>query len=123
MKLFKIIFFALFFLFHAGAVAVTVNLDQTWSFLIDNMENMKYAAMFGMLLYLVNLSVLYLEIRKQQGMVRKAERERDQLKVKMYDMSQEGEENEKNIKSFGESLNEKASGKNDSDAEEDNTKS
>ncbi len=104
MESFKTIVLTFLLLFHITLVIVIVNLDQSFTWLLNNPEVMKFATITGLILAFLYAFLNYLEKNSYERKLRRLEREKNEIKAKFYDQKEEEERIDKSIKSFGNSL-------------------
>lgn len=95
MKKSKFIFYLIFFIFHLGLFIFTLVVDHNrnnFDFLFAiqrHIPNMKYFALFGVLLFLIDFIIANLAIRKHNQELEHWKNKHNELKAKMYDMQEE----------------------------------
>ena len=104
MKPFKTIVFILLVAFHLTMVIMIINLDQTYSWILNNQGIVMYSAMAALLLLLIYFLINYLSISTRDRRIRRLEKEKNEIKAKFYDMKEEEERIDKSMKSFGKTL-------------------
>lgn len=104
MKSFKIVVFILLVAFHLTMVIMIINLDQTYSWVLNNQGIVMYSAVAALLLLLIYFLINYFSISARDRRIRRLEKEKNEIKAKFYDIQEEEEKIDKSMKSFGESL-------------------
>lgn len=105
MKKFKTVFYSIYFLYLIVTfILVPLDPNKILSFLVNNMEIIPYWIGFGVLMYIAIWVIENIHIRMLKTKNHALEKERDALKIKMYDMEAKYEEVESSMKSFNQSL-------------------
>lgn len=107
MKSFKTVVFILLLAFYLALVITLINLDRTYSWILNNQEIVKYSAIIAMLLFLFYALMNYFSISTRDRRIRRLEKEKNEIKAKFYDIKEEEERIDKSMKSFGETLPQK----------------
>jgi hypothetical protein len=85
-------------------VIMIINLDQTYSWILNNQGIVMYSTIAALLLLLIHFLISYFSINARDRRIRRLEKEKNEIKAKFYDMQEEEEKIDKSMKSFGESL-------------------
>jgi glucan phosphoethanolaminetransferase (alkaline phosphatase superfamily) len=104
MKTLKTIIFVLLLAFFITLLIMIINLDRTYSWVLNNQEIVKYMAITALLMFSVYAFVHYLTRSSLERKIKKLEKENSEVKAKFYDIRQDEERIDKELKSFGESL-------------------
>jgi hypothetical protein len=102
MKTLKTIIFVLLLAFFITLLIVIINIEPGW--LLNNQELVKYAAISALLMFSVYAFLHYLTRSSLERKIRRLEKENREVKAKFYDIRQDEERIDKELKSFGESL-------------------
>ncbi|MTI23017.1 hypothetical protein E1176_18445 [Fulvivirga sp. RKSG066] len=92
MKKPKSIFYIVYFLFHVLLLGVAIYVNyrsEDFEFLLKlraNMTIMIYAAVAGMILFIINMVIITMEVRNHKQKKEKLENEVNSLKAKMFDL-------------------------------------
>ena len=89
MRIFKIVFFSVFLIYHLVVFYFAAYINDVFSFIIGNIDKLKYGAIFGLLLYVVNIALFVLEGKKGTQHIKNLEQDKTTLKAKMYDLEEE----------------------------------
>ena len=104
MKTFKTVILVLLLAFHITLVIMIINLDRTYSWVLNNQELVKYMAIIALLLFSAYAFAHYISRTSLERKIRRLEREKNEIKAKFYDAKEEEEKIDKSMKSFGQSL-------------------
>ncbi len=102
MKTFKTVLLVLLLGFFITLLIVIINLEPGW--LLNNQELVKYAAITALLMFSVYAFAHYITRSSLERKIKRLEKENSEVKAKFYDIRQEEERIDKELKSFGESL-------------------
>jgi hypothetical protein len=102
MKSLKTVIFVLLLAFHITLLIVIINIEPGW--LLNNQELVKYVLIIALLLFSVYAFAHYLTRSSLERKIKRLEKENSEVKAKFYDIRQEEERIDKELKSFGESL-------------------
>jgi sensor histidine kinase YesM len=104
MKTFKTVLLVLLLGFFISVLIMIINLDSTYSWILNNQELVKYMAIFALLLFSVYAFAHYITRSSLERKIKRLEKENSEVKAKFYDIRQEEDRIDKELKSFGESL-------------------
>jgi hypothetical protein len=111
MKSFKKFFYSLYFLYLAGTIFLAFRYEH---YLNNNMFGflsfLQWWAAIGLFLYIAEWIVENIHLRLLKNKISSLEKEKDALKVKMYDMETRPQEIDESIRAFKKSLPDKEEG-------------
>ena len=94
MKKPKSIFYFIYFLFHFGLLITAIYTNyrsEDFEFLLwlrDRMDWMIYAAVFGLILFIINIVMVTMANRHTKKEIERLEREANSFKAKMFDLQE-----------------------------------
>ena len=118
MKSVKTVLLVLLLAFHLTLVIVIINLDRTYSWVLNNQGIVKYGVIAALLVFLFYALMNYFSISTRDRRIQRLEREKNEIKAKFYDIHEEEERVNKSMKSFGKSLPRKDTPDNDPNPKE-----
>lgn len=104
MKKPKTIFYLVYFLFHVLLLAVSIYVNyksEDFEFLLKlraNMSLMTYVSVAGLILFGINMVLVYMEARNFRQTKKKLEEEVNSTKAKMYDLREASDSKSKDTK-------------------------
>jgi hypothetical protein len=105
MQKFKTVFYIIFFLYLVVTfVVIPYDENKAFSFLINHMQTIPYWIGLGLVLYISEWIVENIHIKMLKSKIKSLEKEKDALKVQMFDMESRYQEVDASLNAFGESL-------------------